>query len=161
MLLAEILSNGDASRLHRALVQDKRLVTDVSAYLGTFGDPLEERDPTRLTITAHYADRDATDKVVAAVDAELDRLATDGTEPGELRRAGVQLAATISQELDSVLNRCLEFAQVPADLRRRRADPAAARRCWPRSPTTTSAPPPRALAPTSRAVVELVPGAAK
>ncbi len=75
VLLAEILSNGDASRLHRSLVQSKGLVTDVGAYLGTFGDPLEERDPTRLNITAHYPDRGATDAVLAAVDEELDRLA--------------------------------------------------------------------------------------
>ncbi|MEO7263206.1 MAG: pitrilysin family protein [Jatrophihabitantaceae bacterium] len=111
VLLAEILSNGDASRLHRSLVQSKGLVTDVSAYLGTFGDPLEERDPTRLNITAHYADRDSTEAVIAAVDEELDRLATDGAEPGELRRAGVQLAATISQDLDQVHNRSQEFAK--------------------------------------------------
>ncbi len=160
VLLAEILSSGDASRLHRSLVQDKRLVTDVSAYLGTFGDPLEERDPTRLTVTAHYGDRDATDKVIAAVDAELDRLASDGTEPGELRRAGVQLAATISQELDSVLNRCLEFGKFQLIF-----DDA---ELILRLPTMLAAitdddirAAARALAPTSRAVVELVPGAAK
>ena len=34
VLLAEMLSDGDASRLQRSLVQSKRLVTDVSAYLG-------------------------------------------------------------------------------------------------------------------------------
>ena len=160
VVLAEILSNGDASRLHRALVQDKGLVTDISAYLGTFGDPLEERDPTRLTITAHYADRAGTEKVIAAVDAELDRLATEGTEPGELRRAGVQLAATISHELDNVLNRCLEFGKFQlifddAELILRLPELLA---------TITDddiRAAARALAPTSRAVVELVPGAAK
>ena len=52
VLLAEILSDGDASRLQRGLVQSKRLVTDIGAYLGTFGDPLEERDPTRLNAPA-------------------------------------------------------------------------------------------------------------
>jgi predicted Zn-dependent peptidase len=146
--------------LHRSLIQSKGLVTDVSAYLGTFGDPLEERDPTRLNITAHYADAGATEAVLAAVDEELARLAADGTEPGELHRARIQLAAMISQELDNVMNRGQEFAKfellfgdaslilrLPAllaevtddDLRAAAAD----------------------LVPTGRAVVEIVAGAAR
>jgi zinc protease len=158
LLLAEILSDGDASRLQRSLVQSKRLVTDIGAYLGTFGDPLEERDPSRLNITAHYADAGATEKVIAAVDAELARLASDGTEPGEIDRVRTKFAATIFRELDQVLNRSLEFAKfqllfgdaslilrlpsllaqiTDADIR------AAAAR----------------LVPSSRAVVELIPGA--
>ncbi|MDQ1732907.1 MAG: zinc protease [Pseudonocardiales bacterium] len=111
LLLAEILSDGDASRLQRTLVQSKRLVTDIGAYLGTFGDPLEERDPTRLNITAHYPDRSATDRIIAAVDDELDRLAMAGPEPGELDRVRTKLAATVYRELDQVMNRSLEFAK--------------------------------------------------
>lgn len=160
VLLAEILSDGDASRLNRSLVQSKRLVTDVSAYLGTFGDPLEERDPTRLNITAFYADPNATQAVIDAVDVELDRVAADGTEAGELDRVRVKLAATISRELDHVMNRSLEFAKfemlfgdasmilrLPALLSQvsdAHLRAAAAR-----------------LTPDSRAVVELLPGAAK
>jgi zinc protease len=160
VLLAEILSNGDASRLQRSLVHSKRLVTDISAYLGTFGDPLEERDPTRLNITAHYADRGATDAVVAAVDEELDRLATDGTEPGELRRAAVQLAATISQELDQVMNRSQEFAKFElifgeAALILRL--PELLKEVTDSDIREVAA----TLTPGSRAVLELVPGAAK
>ena len=54
VLLAEVLSDGDASRLQRRLVQQDHLVTDVAAYIGEFGDPFDERDPTALTISAHY-----------------------------------------------------------------------------------------------------------
>ncbi|UQX89723.1 insulinase family protein [Jatrophihabitans telluris] len=111
VLLSEILSDGDASRLQRSLVQKQRLVTDISAYLGTFGDPLEERNPTRLNITAHYANAKSTDAVLAAVDGELDRLATRGTEPGEIDRVRTKLSATVFRELDQVLNRSLEFAK--------------------------------------------------
>jgi len=160
VLLAEILSNGDASRLHRSLVQSKGLVTDVSAYLGTFGDPLEERDPTRLNITAHYAERSATTAVIAAVDEELDRLATDGTEPGELRRAGVQLAATISQELDQVVNRSQEFAKFEllfGDASLILRLPSLVEQITDSDIRAVAA----ALTPDSRAVLELVPGAAK
>jgi predicted Zn-dependent peptidase len=160
LLVCEILSDGDASRLQRSLVQARRLVTDIGAYLGTFGDPLEERDPTRLNITAHYADAGATDRVIDAIDVELARLASTGTEPGELGRVRTKLAATVFRDLDQVLNRSLEFAKfellfgraslvlgLPALLAEVSDDDirAAAAR----------------LVPSSRAVVELIPGAAR
>jgi len=160
VLLAEILSNGDASRLHRSLVQSKGLVTDVNAYLGTFGDPLEERDPTRLNITSHYADRAATGAVVAAIDEELDRLATDGAEPGELRRAAVQLAATISQELDQVMNRSQEFAKFEllfSDASLIQRLPGLLNEVTDADLRAVAG----ALTTNNRAVLELVPGAAK
>jgi zinc protease len=158
VLLAEILSDGDASRLQRGLVQSRRLVTDVGAYLGTFGDPLEERDPTRLNITAHYADRDATDRVIGAVDEELARLATDGTTEGELDRVRTKLAATIFRELDQVLNRSLEFAKF--ELLFGQASMVLG---LPRLLAAVTDDDIRAaaaqLVPSNRAVVELVPGA--
>jgi zinc protease len=160
VLLAELLSDGDASRLQRTLVQSQRLVTDVSAYLGTFGDPLEERDPTRFNVTAHYSDRAATEKVIAGVDSELDRLATDGTEPRELDRVRLRFASMISRQLDHVMNRCLEFGKFElifgdADLAQRlpqlldQVSDADIRVAASR------------LVPDQRAVLELIPGAAR
>ena len=111
VLLAEVLSDGDASRLQRRLVQRDHLVTDVSAYLGEFGDPFDERDPSAFTITAHYPDAGSLDAILAAVDEELERIATDGLEPGELDRVRTRLASVLLRELDSVLNRTLEFAK--------------------------------------------------
>ena len=160
VLLAEILSNGDASRLHRSLVQSKGLVTDISAYLGTFGDPLEERDPTRLNITAHYPEQAATAAVIAAVDEELDRLATDGTEPGELRRAAVQLAAVISHELDQVMNRSQEFGKFEllfGDASLILRLPGLLDQVGDQDIRAVAG----ALLPHTRAIVEVVPGAAK
>lgn len=157
LLLAEILSDGDAARLQRGLVQGRRLVTDIGAYLGTFGDPLEERDPTRLNITAHYPDAAATEKVLRAIDEEIEALATEGPGEGELDRVRTKLAGTVYRELDQILNRSLEFAKfellfgkaslilglpallaevTDADIRKAAG----------------------ALRPDSRAVVELVPG---
>jgi predicted Zn-dependent peptidase len=160
VLLAEILAEGDAARLQRSLVQSRGLVNDVSAYLGTFGDPLEERDPTRLNITARYSPDVEIDTVLAAIDVELDRLATDGLEPGELDRVKVRLASIVSRELDQVVNRSLEFAkfqtvfddaslilrlpELMAGVNEADVQAAAA-----------------SLRPDSRAVLELVPGAGR
>ncbi len=160
VLLAEVLAEGDASRLQRSLVQSKRLVTDVSAYLGTFGDPLEERDPTRLNITAHYSDLRSTEAVIAAVDAELDRIATDGTEPRELDRVRVRLASIVSRELDQVINRSLEFAKFELlfdDARMILRLPELLGKVTDADIRAAAA----RLKPDNRAIVELIPGAEK
>jgi predicted Zn-dependent peptidase len=111
VLLAEVLTDGDASRLQRRLVQRDHLVTDIAAYVGEFGDPFDERDPSTMTITAHYPDAGSLDAVLRAVDEELDRIATGGLEPGELDRVRRRLVSVLLRELDPVISRTLEFAK--------------------------------------------------
>ncbi len=111
LLLAEVLSDGDASRLQRRLVQRDRLVTDIAAYLGEFGDAFDERDPTAFTITAHYPRAGALSDILAAIDEELDAIATDGLAPGELDRVRTRLVSVLLRELDAVISRALEFAK--------------------------------------------------
>jgi zinc protease len=111
LLLAEVLSDGDASRLQIRLVQRDRLVTDVAAYLGEFGDPFDERDPSTMTITAHYPDRRSLKAILRAIDEEIARIANDGLEPGELDRVRTRLVSVLLREVDSVVNRTLELAK--------------------------------------------------
>jgi zinc protease len=111
LLLAEVLSEGDASRLQQRLVQRDQLVTDISAYIGEFGDPFDERDPTALTITAHYPDAASLEAVLRAVDEELARIAADGLGPGELDRVRTRLVSQLLRELDAVLSRTLNLAK--------------------------------------------------
>jgi zinc protease len=111
LLLAEVLSDGDASRLQRRLVHRDHLVTDVSVYLGEFGDPFDERDPTALTITAHYPDPDALEAILGAIDDELARVSDNGLDPGELDRVRTRLVSTLLRDLDAVISRTLEFAK--------------------------------------------------
>ena len=111
VLLCEILAEGDASRLQRRLVHRDRLVTDVSAYLGEFGDPFDERDPTAFTITAHYPNPESLERILAVVDEELARVAADGLESGELDRVRTRTVSVLFRDLDAVLSRALEFAK--------------------------------------------------
>lgn len=111
VLLAEVLTDGDASRLQRRLVQRDQLVTDVGTYLGAFGDPFDERDPSLFTLTAHYPDAGSLDAVLRAVDEELDAIATNGLERGELDRVRTRVTATLLRELDPVMSRTLSFAK--------------------------------------------------
>ena len=54
VLLAELLSEGDASRLERRLVHDDRIAIAQSSYVGLFGDPFDVRDATLLTTQVHH-----------------------------------------------------------------------------------------------------------
>ncbi|MDQ1671465.1 MAG: hypothetical protein QOC98_27 [Frankiaceae bacterium] len=110
VLLTEVLSSGDASRLERRLVQQDRSVTSVSAYLGTFGDPFDQRDPLLLTLEAYHPAERTADEILTAAEHELERLATDGLESGELDRVRARLAATLFREVDDVLGRTLALS---------------------------------------------------
>jgi zinc protease len=160
LLLAEVLSDGDASRLQRRLVHDDRLVTDIAAYIGEFGDPFDERDPTAMTISAHYPPTTSLDSVLSAIDEELARVADDGLERGELDRVRARLVKVLLRDLDAVISRTLEFAkfellhgraELIAELPERIAavDEADVRRAA------------AALRPDNRAVLELVAGGAE
>ena len=111
LLLAEILSDGDASRLNRRLVQSEHLATDVSAYIGEFGDPFDERDPTAFTITAFYPEAGSLDQILESIDAELASVAEDGLVDGELDRVRTRTVSVLLRELDSVLARTLAVAK--------------------------------------------------
>jgi zinc protease len=111
LLLAEVLTEGDASRLQRRLVQRDHLVTDISAYIGEFGDPFDERDPTAMTISAHYPDAAALDAILRAIDEEIARVADDGLERGELDRVRARLMSVLLRDLDAIMSRTLEVAK--------------------------------------------------
>jgi zinc protease len=111
VMLCEVLSDGDASRLQRRLVQRDHLVTDIAAYIGEFGDPFDERDPTSMTITAHYPDAGSLEAILRAIDEELARIADDGIEPGELDRVRVRFISSTLRQLDGVMSRTLELAK--------------------------------------------------
>jgi len=110
VVLAEVLAEGDASRLQRRLVLEGRLATSVSAYLGTFGDPFDGRDPVLLTVEAHHPAEITAATITTAVDVELDRLATDGLAPGELERVRARLAAQLLRSTDGVMGRTNSLA---------------------------------------------------
>jgi zinc protease len=160
VLLAEVLTEGDASRLQRRLVQRDHLVTDVSAYVGEFGDAFDERDPTAMTISAHYPDAAALDAILRAIDEEIARVADEGLDRGELDRVRARLISVLLRGLDAVISRTLEFAKF--ELLHGRAEMIA--ELPERLAAVTEADIRRAAAafrPDNRAVLELVAGGAR
>jgi len=110
VVLAEVLTDGDASRLQQRLVQRDRSATSVGGYLGFMGEPFEVRNPTGLVLQTHLPPGGDTDKVLITVDEELDRLASDGLDAGELERVVARIATHLLRDVDSVLGRTLQMA---------------------------------------------------
>jgi len=110
VVLSEVLTDGDASRLVERLVLKDRSVTSVGGYLGFMGEPFEVRDPTALLLQAHLPPQGSVDKVLDTFDEELDRLANDGLTPGELARTQARMATHLLRDTDAVLGRALRMA---------------------------------------------------
>ncbi len=120
VVLAEVLTDGDSSRLRRRLVQGDRIVTSLSGYLGFMGDPFDVRDPTALLLQAHHPPGVPVDRVIAGIDEEIRRLADGGLAVGELTRVQARIAAHLVRGVDSNLGRTLAMAT--AEQQRGRAE---------------------------------------
>jgi zinc protease len=110
VVLAEVLTDGDASRLVRRLIQQDRVATSVGGYIGFMGEPFEVRDPTALLLQTHLPPGGDVDKVLRIIDEECERIATDGLDAGELARTQARIATHMLRELDPVLGRALRMA---------------------------------------------------
>jgi predicted Zn-dependent peptidase len=160
VVLAEVLTDGDAARLVERLVQRDRTVTSVGGYLGFMGDPFDVRDPTALLLQAHLPPGGDVDKVLRVVDEEIDRVATDGLTDGELARTQARMATHLLRGTDAVLGRVLRLAV----LEQQRGEPGLLNDL-PRLVAEVTEEQIRAAAatllPCRRATVEVVPGGAR
>jgi zinc protease len=158
VVLAEVLTDGDASRLVERLVLKDRSATSVGGYIGFMGEPFEVRDPTAMVLQSHLPPGGDIDRVLATVDEELDRLANDGLVAGELARTQARVVAHLLRENDAALNRALRMAV----LEQQRGDasllndlPQLIGAVTEEQIVTAAA----ALRPGRRAAIEVVPGA--
>ncbi len=110
VVLAEVLTDGDAARLVERLVQRDRTATSLAGYLGFMGEPFEVRDPTALLLQAHLPPGGDVDKVLRTIDEELERLAADGLGAGELARIQARMATHLLRDTDAALGRALRMA---------------------------------------------------
>jgi zinc protease len=159
VVLAEVLTDGDASRLVERLVQRDRSVTSIGGYIGFMGDEFQVRNPTALLLQAFMPPGGDAGKVLRTIDEELDRLAADGLQPGELERTQARIATHLLRDTDAVLGRALPMAVL--ELQRGRPEllnelPKLIGEVTGPQITAAAA----ALRPESRATVEVVPGVA-
>ena len=105
VVLAEVLTDGDASRLQDRMLLQDRSATHISGYLGLLGDPLDARDPTPFLLEVHHPEETPIEAVLDTVDEELRRLADAGLGDDELARTVARMTARYLREVDSVLGR--------------------------------------------------------
>ena len=111
VVLANLLADGDASRLRNRLLYRDHSATDVGCLLGTFGsDTFSMRDPMLFQILAFHPGASSTDELLAVVDEELGNLASDGPTEDELARVAAGAAASHWHGVDEVLGRALGLA---------------------------------------------------
>jgi zinc protease len=120
VVLAEVLTDGDASRLVERLVLRDRAVTSVGGYIGFMGEPFAVRDPTALLLQAHLPPGGDVEKVLRTIDEEADRLANDGLAEGELARTQARMVTHLLRDTDAVLGRAMQMAVLEVQ----RGDPA-------------------------------------
>jgi zinc protease len=108
LVLSAVLAEGDGSRLQQRLVHREPLVTDVNAACGLFG-PFEARDPDTFTITAVHSADVTRERVLAAVDEELDKLATTPPSEQELAKVTARWVSGLHREHDRLISRTLAY----------------------------------------------------
>jgi zinc protease len=95
-LAGDLLASGRASRLHRELVEERELATQVSA--GVWGKKLG----SQFIVDATAAEGVPLAELEAAVDEILARFKAEGPTPEELQRARVRLYASTIRGLQDV-----------------------------------------------------------
>jgi zinc protease len=121
-LLQTILTEGDASRLNRVLVEDRKLAVDVGS-----GWP-EGFDPSIYSVYATLAEGASTAELEKALNAEIARLVESGVTPAELARAKNQVAALFWRGVSTLDGRAQllgEYAVLHGDYHKLFAAPAA------------------------------------
>jgi zinc protease len=95
-VLNEVLLGGRASRLYRALVIDRELVTDLRGWVSTF------RDPGLYEMYATARGEHTTEEIQIVIDAELDKARNDLVTDAELERAKARLELSLLQSLETM-----------------------------------------------------------
>ncbi|QSB06055.1 M16 family metallopeptidase [Natronoglycomyces albus] len=110
IVLGDLLTDGDASRLKQRMVHTDRNVTAVGSYVGLMGEPFATRGPTPFLVRAFLPPDTSTDTILASLQEELGRIAEDGLSLGELRRVQAKIATRELRQDDSIPGRAQRLA---------------------------------------------------
>ncbi len=102
VLLGQVLSDGESSRLQSAVVAEAGLATEIWAGPGLMGGPLDARDPDVFVLGALHAVDVAADTVMEAAAEQVATVATDGPSEQERARAIARFTAGLYRENDSI-----------------------------------------------------------
>ncbi len=105
VILGQVLSDGEASRLQAAVVARDGLATEIWAGPGLMGGPLDARDPDVFVLGALHTQQVSGQQVRDAAMSHIEALAADGPTEAELTAAVARFAAAHFREHDSISGR--------------------------------------------------------
>ena len=114
LVLGELLHNGRAARLYAALVEGSEIATEISGGFNPFQGGAWYDGTTLLLSRIAYKRGVPYAKVLAAVDAEVVRIAKEGVPAEELSRVKTKILADWYANLESRFGLSMELAQAIA-----------------------------------------------
>lgn len=96
VVLCEILFGGRSSRIHRKLVHEMEIASDVRGWVGTF------RDPGLFDIGLVAREGTDADALLSAFDAEIEKVLAEPVTETEVERARAKLELSALQGLETV-----------------------------------------------------------
>ncbi len=120
-VLSEMLTGTDAAPLRKRLVRDEGAATAVTAWMGVFGGSVGpfERDPSRMQFVAYYPEAASLTSILAALEEEVARVATE-PDSAALERVLNEMTGAYLRRVDSFMSRALTIA--PLELHRGNAE---------------------------------------
>jgi predicted Zn-dependent peptidase len=110
-VLGELLAGGDASRFYQGLVKGREIALNVDSLYG-LTSPWEYDGPTLFTIFALYKPNGSADALLAAMDEEIAKVASEGVDEATLKRVKTRMLADWYNGLESFLGRADTLAKL-------------------------------------------------
>ena len=110
-VLGALLADGDASRFYQRLVKCDQMALNVSSLYG-LTDPWTYDGPTLFTVFALYKPNASADKLLAAMDEEIAKVATDGVDDATLARVKTAMLADWYNGLEFIMSRADTLAKL-------------------------------------------------
>lgn len=112
VLLDIVLTAGESSRLFQALVKEKQSVIQFEAALGwPFASSVDYREPGRYSLFLLHNPDIPAGEVRAQVEAEFERIASEGVLEEELARARTMLRSSRAMGMQSCLSRAMTLGR--------------------------------------------------
>lgn len=110
-VLGDVLAGGDASRFYQGLVKGRELALNVDSLYG-LTSPWEYDGPTLFTVFALYKPDTTADALLAAMDEEIARIASEGVGDAELARVKTRMLADWYNGLEFFMSRADRLAKL-------------------------------------------------
>jgi len=113
MVLSQLLVGDDASRFYQGLVKGRELLLNINGGVNfPLGDGSDYAGPTLLGLFALYKPNATPDQVLAAIDAEIGKVASNGVDAATLARVKTKMLSDWYGGLESFINRADTLAKL-------------------------------------------------